>query len=321
MKKIISLLMVLGIFLCVSACGDKADGELTLMAPDGAPALAVASILSEGKIGGKTLKPEILSGVDEIAAKTRTGESDISVMPINVAAKLYNAGVNIKLVSVNVAGCLYMVGKTGINSLSDLKGKVVYNIGEGGTPDLTFRYILSRSGIEYELGETPVAGKVVLNYVSAASMLVPLLKKGAAEYGIMGEPAVTNCNAAAGTVTVLDLQREWKAVTGEDYTQAGVVVKGELALRRHFVRALSSALNDNEEWITSNASSLKEILTANGSSLTVDFTADIISRCNVRYTAATEAKGNIEKYLGVLLSFEPQTVGGKLPDDGFYFGV
>ena len=320
MKKFLALILCVMALTFAASCEPVSNEKLTMMAPDGAPALAVAKIMNDGTVGGRSIDAQIVSGADEIAAKTRAGEADISVMPINIAAKLYNAGVDIKLVSVNVEGCLYMVGKTPVASLNDLVGKVVYNIGEGGTPDLTFRYILQQNDIEYELGETAVEGKVVLNYVAAASTLIPLLKKGDAEYGIMGEPAVTNCNAAAGTTTVLNIQDEWKKITGEDYTQAGVVVKAERANDSTFMRALNKALSQNEQWCKNNAADIKEIITSKGSSLTVNFDEDLITRCNIHYSSADDAKANVEKYLNVLLSFDPSTIGGKLPDDGFYYG-
>lgn len=299
----------------------SAQTEYVLMAPDGAPALAVAGILNEGKIGGVKINANIVSGADEIVTNVTNGTADVAVMPVNLAARVYNLGVKIKFVSVNVSGCLYMVGKTAITSLNDLAGKVVYNIGRGGTPDLTLKYILTQNGIEFEESETAVSGKVALQYVAAASELVPLLKTGKAEYGVLGEPAVTNCNEKAETQTVLDIQAEWKKLTGEDYTQAGLVVSDKVSADAEFMNALVSTLENGKAWCVENASSILRILKENGSSLAIEFTEDIIERSNVGYVSASEARTNVEKYLTVIKTFNDKLIGGKLPDDGFYYGI
>ena len=321
MKKIFLLIMCVVTALFAASCEKLPDYKYTLMAPDGAPAVALAEIFKEGKVGGVKIDAQIVSGADEITASVANGTADMAIMPVNLAARTYNGGVNVKFVSVNVSGCLYMVGKTAITSVSDLVGKVVYNIGRGGTPDITLKYILRGNNIEFEESETAVEGKVALKYVAAASELVPLLKTGKAEYGIMGEPAVTNCNEKAGTQTVLDIQAEWKKLTGEDYTQAGLVVAGKVADDENFMQALIEVLENSETWCKDNAAVLKEILQSNGSSLAVDFTAELVGRSNVGYVSAKNAKANVEKYLEVLKDFNGKLIGGELPDDGFYYGL
>ena len=321
MKKFICIL--LGVLLAVFAvgCDSGEEGDITLMAPDGAPALAAASIFADGTIGGRTVNSSIVAGADEISTNVANGTADIAIMPVNLAARIYNGGAKIKLVSVSVTGCLYMVGKSDLASLSDLKGKIVYNIGRGATPDITLKYILNENGVEYVESDVAVEGKVALQYVSAASELVPMLKAGVAEYGIMGEPAVTNCNKVAGTKTVLDVQAEWEKIVGNGYTQACLVVSEKIAGKKAFMNALTDVLSANLDWCKANADGLKTLLKGKGSALSVDFTPELIDRANVCYLPASEVKQSVESYRGVLMGFNPNLIGGKLPDSGFYYGI
>ena len=321
MKKFLTVLLVFLLALFTSACGNDAGDEITLMAPDGAPALAVASIFAEGTVGGWEVNSSIVAGADEISTNVANGTADVAIMPVNLAARIYNGGAKIKLVSVNVTGCLYMVGKNDLASLSDLVGKVVYNIGRGATPDITLKFILQQSGLEYVESDVPVEGKVALQYVTAASELVPMLKTGVAEYGIMGEPAVTNCNKVAGTVTVLDVQAEWEKIVGKGYTQACLVVSEKIAGKRSFMNALTARLAASPDWCAANAEGLKDILKSKGSALSVDFTPELVARANVCYLPASEVRADVESYLGVLMGFNPNLVGGKIPDSGFYIRI
>ena len=44
-----------------------------------------------------------------------------------------------------------------------------------------------------------------------------------------------------------------------------------------------------------------------------------IPYCNITYMAGDEMKAAMETYLGVLFDKNPTSVGGALPDDGFYY--
>mgnify|MGYP002524338719 CR=1 FL=1 len=161
---------------------------------------------------------------------------------------------------------------------------------------------------------------VYLKYVSDSSELIPLLVKGDAEYGVLGEPAATMANAKAGTTSVLDLQAEYKKASGSDslYTQAGVLVKGNLANDKNFMYELYTALKNNKTWLLENVADVKAKLNACGSALQVNFTEQTIERCNLDSKDSLSIKTDIEKYFTVIKEFDGTFIGGNLPADDFY---
>ena len=46
-----------------------------------------------------------------------------------------------------------------------------------------------------------------------------------------------------------------------------------------------------------------------------------IPTCNVKYVDKNDMKNSIKGYFEVLLSFEADSIGGKLPDDKFYYNA
>jgi len=44
-----------------------------------------------------------------------------------------------------------------------------------------------------------------------------------------------------------------------------------------------------------------------------------IPKSNIRLGKSYEVKETIDKYLKVLFEFSPQEIGGKVPDEGFYY--
>lgn len=80
----------------------------------------------------------------------------------------YNKEAKYKLAGTVGFGSLYVISSDdSVNSLEDLKGKDVYNVGQGLTPDLIFKILLQNDGINPEKDLT-------LSYVNATSELAPL---------------------------------------------------------------------------------------------------------------------------------------------------
>lgn len=126
-----------------------APAKVSVYAPDGAPALALAKIIADGKIGDTTAEVTLATG-ENVIAKAVSGEADVVVLPTNAAATVYNnTKGNYQLFSVNVYGVLYLVSTHNITSLSDLNGKLVYSIGMGNTPEYVFKKILDKANVSY----------------------------------------------------------------------------------------------------------------------------------------------------------------------------
>lgn len=335
MKKLFALLISLMLFCTVLAgCMERPD-DIRVYMPDGAPALAMAEMISNAeqsdgvmidrKTFGKYDRGVTYSLVAEsaLAATVAKGDADIAIMPTNAAATVFNKGAKIKIVTVNVHGLLYMVGKTEITDLNQLKGKVVYSIGQSGTPGFVFQYILTQAGIAFERGTEPIEDKVVINYVVEGPAVIAALKGGIAEYGILGEPAATKAIAATGSVLSLDLQAEWsKSTDGMALPQACMVVKESLIESDpEFVQAFIQKVSEGDTWLAAHPTEATQALIDLGSTTAqgTTFTADIISRCNIRTVAVGDALTSVKQYLNELYSFNAAAVGGQLPEDGLYY--
>ena len=307
--------------------------EIKVCVPDGSPAIAIAKLLQDKPTyDGYNITYEIVTGSEGIGARLASGQASIAIAPTNVGATQYNKNNGkYKLAATAVQGALYMVGKGEVTGetvqeqLSSLKGKTVYNIGQGATPDLTFKYILDYYQIPYQSAESEGADYINLKYVSAGPELIQLLMKGNAKYGIMGEPAVTNANAKTGSTTLFSIQDLWNGVTNTvgGFPQASVLVQNNIADGNHdaFLNWFLTKLEESADWTKSNADSAKAALISAGSTSLATLNANIINKCNIDIIRANNAKANVNTYLTALHSFNPQTVGGSVPNDGFYYAV
>jgi NitT/TauT family transport system substrate-binding protein len=333
MKKIITVVIIaivaFSLMLSFAACqktkGDTDMVNIKIVVPDGAPALAIAKLIHDGtSLEGYNISYEVVPGATEISAKLVNGEADFAIAPTNTASILYNNNAGIRMLSASTYGNLYLVGKNAVDSLNGLIGSIVLIIGQGGTPDLTFRYILTQKGIPFVNSDAPVPGKVALRYVGSGSELIPLLKQNFAGYGILGQPAVAQALGAVQDLKNLFAIHElWSEVTnGKAYTQAVFIGKSSV-VEAHpaFVAWLLGRLEENVSWIAAHPAEAQAAIVSVGSLLTVTFDEASINGSNIRYVPAGDAKADVLAYLEILASFNTNTVGGSVPGDDFFYTV
>ena len=132
------------------------SGKVKVYAPDGAPALALAKLMTEETAFGDSVEAEY-NVVDASTIQTYvTGANpaaDICVLPVNLAVKLLGSGEKYKLLGTLTHGNLYILSKDGTpitrENISSLKGKTVGVVNLASVPGLTFKLILKNSGVEY----------------------------------------------------------------------------------------------------------------------------------------------------------------------------
>ena len=313
---ILTVIMVCSVCVFAVACKNTETEKTTInvVVPDGAPALAIAKMLAGSSFEGYEVKYQIVDGTD-IAAKLSAQPSlaDLAILPTNMGAKLYNSGIGIKMVATNVYGLLYLVGTEEVISISSLKGQKILCTGQGGTPDFVLQYVLNVNGITTD--------EVEIEYISKGSDAIAALKNGTAKFALLGEPAATMAVSKAGAQVLFDMQSEWEKSTGTyGYPQACTVVTNDLFSKHSaFIKAFLKEMNANLTWVSENVEATNAAITANGGA-TNFASAEVISRCNVKYVGAMDAKADVEKYLEIMATFNNKFIGGKLPDAGFYAG-
>ncbi len=319
---IIATILVVIFAVAATSCATKVDGVVTIGVPDGAPLLSIAELYAgrSVKYADDGISYEVVSTdqINTIVAKLTNGEYDMAILPTNVAANAYNKGCDIKLVTVNTWGNLYMVGKGDtITDINSLKGKVVYLTAQAGVPTVMFKYIVNQKGAEWIESGEPVEGKVALAYADA-QVIIPSIKQNKTEYAILGEPAVTKACNNAGASVVMDLQKEYKDITGSDnyaYPQASLVARVDfLEKNGAFMKEFIKAMKENGSFIAEqdrldlfSAKVEESVPTTALKGITVA-TAE---RCFTGILLAEETRAEVNGFLSIF---------GIEVDDDFYYG-
>lgn len=125
--------------------------NIFVYAPDGAPALGLACLMSGAS---DNLKYEIVNPntIQQFVGGAEP-KADICVLPVNLAVKLLGNGEKFKLIGTLTHGNLYILSKSNLEitaeNLHDLNGKTVGVVNLAAVPGLTVKLILKSHGIDY----------------------------------------------------------------------------------------------------------------------------------------------------------------------------
>lgn len=327
-KKISSFLVIILSMIILVACGsDKNQGkpedkvvktkDISFITPDGLTAIAVSKLIKE--------KPEIKSGYnvnytieqnsDSLVTSVMKSEPDIAIVPSNVAATVYNKNKEYKIAGTIGFGSFY-IGTTNENqTLNDLNGKEVYNIGKGLTPDIIAKTILKAKGID-------VDKDINFSYVNTVNELAPIIISGKTQYAVIPEPALSTVQSKNSKFNVmLDLNEEWRKINNSEYgyPQSTIIIKKELLDKdKEFVGEFLKQVKDATQWIYNNKETVGSYCEEIGVSAKKPIVVKAIDKSNIKFVDIKDSNKEYKTYFERLNEFDPKTIGGSIPDDEIF---
>jgi NitT/TauT family transport system substrate-binding protein len=259
---------------------------------------------------------EIVPNPEVMVSKILSNEVQIAALPTNVAAKLYNKGSGYRIAAITGYGVLYLLQQgSDIKVWDDLKNKKINVISKGSTPDIALRYLLSKNGLD------PLTD-VTLDYTLEQVELSQLMIAGKTEIAILPEPFVTMITKKNPKVTIaFDIEQQWeKAGNGDPMPMSCVVVNADFAgEHREIVDEFLNQYQMSTVWATSNIEDAALLVEEFKIGMDAPIAKEAIPRCNIRFTPLNESKEIIKDYINTILEFSPDDVGGKMPDENFYY--
>jgi NitT/TauT family transport system substrate-binding protein len=315
-------LLIFVILLVASSCSspEKENNTILTATLKGPSAMAMIKMIDERPVIGGKFKTsfEIKNEPGLVKAMIMEGIPDFAVVPTTMAALLYNKGQNYLLAGIPVWGTLYVFGSdTTINSWETLKGKHISLMEKGNTPDVLFRFLAKANGLDPEKD-------LVLDYSFPGHIeLANAIASEISPLGVISEPMVSLVQKTNPKVrTLLDLNREWEKRFGDTipFAQTSILVKKEF-LDKHpdLVEEYLDKLEESTIWVNKKPNEAAALIKKYD--ILPDSALAVISipRCNIKFIPAWQEKTGIQEYLKVFYTFNPLIIGGKLPDEDFYY--
>ncbi len=318
MKRIVTMItaaVMLFSLAAFAACSKKQDDtEIRIAALKGPTGMGMVKLADKQNYPNYTVSIE--ASPDALNPRIISGEVDVAAVPVNLASVLYNKlDGDISVLAVSTLGVLYVVeAGSEVNSVADLAGKTVYATGQGATPEYILNYLLDKNG---------VAGSVEVNYVGEHAALATMLADGSAEIGMLPEPNVTSTLAGNDNLRIaLNLTEEWNKVCSTELVQ-GVVIARKSFVNEH-PEAIEQFLREYEKssaFVNENIDEAAKLIVDVGILGNVEIAKKAIPNCNISFSKGEAMYKAVEGMLAVLFEANPKSIGGKLPDKDFYYGI
>lgn len=318
MKRIVAMItaaVMLFSLAAFAACSKKQDDtEIRIAALKGPTGMGMVKLADKQNYPNYTVSIE--ASPDALNPRIISGEVDVAAVPVNLASVLYNKlDGDISVLAVSTLGVLYVVeAGSKVNSVADLAGKTVYATGQGATPEYILNYLLDKNG---------VAGSVEVNYVGEHAALATMLADGSAEIGMLPEPNVTSTLAGNDDLRIaLNLTEEWNKVCSTELVQ-GVVIARKSFVNEH-PEAIEQFLREYEKssaFVNENIDEAAKLIVDAGILGNVEIAKKAIPNCNISFSKGEAMHKAVEGMLAVLFEANPKSIGGKLPDKDFYYGI
>lgn len=324
MKKLLAVIICIAMLFTVVGCTEKEPAIdtttvrlATLKGPTGVG--MVKMLTDDAAKETPSYEVTLSSAPDDIKAGILSGSFDIAAIPTNLAAVLYNkAGADISVLAVNTLGVLYILENgDSIKSVNDLKGKKLYATGQASTPEYILNYILEKNGIDPK-------NDVEIEYMTEHAELAAQMASGAVSIGMLPEPNVTSAMITSETGSMriaLNLTEEWEKIAGGTTIMQGCVVVNNTFLKEHpqAVAKFMEQYAASVEYVKANVDEAAAMCEALGVIPKAPLAKKAIPNCNLTFVTGTEMQEKLGAFLKVLFDADPSSVGGKLPEAGFYY--
>lgn len=262
-----------------------------------------------------------VGGVDytALASKLNTGDYDIIHCPSNVGAILYNnkdLKEEVEVIDISNLGLLYILTTDdSVKSMDDLKGRTVYSIGEGGPPEYTFGYLLDQEGLSDDVN---------FSFRSTPFEVLNLLQDEEDSIALLPQPFVEVAKLLVPDLKVpIDITEEWdnlKLESGaESVTTITIVRKKFLEEHEQAVVEYLNLLKKSVAYSLSHVDEAAEWTDTYETFLNPEVAADAIPYVNMCALTGQEMKEKLEGFLKIMYDYNPDAVGGSMPDDDFYY--
>ena len=340
MKKLIALTLIVATFLlALSSCTflvelvgkeDEDETVIKIAYMTGPTGMGMAKLIHDngGVDGNEKYQFIKYSDASLATADLIAGNVDMACIPTNTAATLYNKTEKIQALALNCLNSLFLMTKTGveINDLSDLEGKTIYTI-NNGTPATILNYLLDKSGVNATV-RTSIGEGADEKMITAPTDLAPLLIAGKVDIALVPEPVATAAPlkiASQGkdyTYTVaIDLSDAWDEISDSPVAMGCIVAhKDFVEDHKAVVDSFLAEYKASIEFVAApeNLDTAAQYVVDAGVLDAVPAAKKSLTNLGgaIAYSDGAEMKTTLVAFYGAI---GVNLIGGKLPDDKFYY--
>ena len=268
-----------------------------------------------------TLDSTIVTDNTEVTTALVNGDVDVAAVATNVAANLSaKSDGAIQVLAVNTLGVLYILEKGDtVRSMADLKGKTLYcpSNTKGANPEHILNHLLEGSGVD------PAA--VDIQWLTPQEITAKITSSDAG-ICMLPVPAATALMVQDSAVReAISLSEAWKDLEGAELPMGCVVARTEFIEKSGpaLIEAFLDLYGDSITFMEGEGSrpDASALAVKHGILPNEKVAEKAIPQCALTFVTGQEMKDMLEGYYSILFQAAPESIGGGLPYDSFYYGV
>lgn len=267
------------------------------------------------------LESTIVTDNQEVTNALINGDTDIAAIATNAAANLYaKSDGAIQVLAVNTLGVLYILEKgDAVHSIADLAGKTLYapSNTKGANPEHILNHLLEGNGVNPD--------SVDIQWITPQEITVQMTSS---DTGIcmLPVPAATALMVQDSAVReAISLSDAWKDLEDGELPMGCVVARTEFIERSDpaLIEAFLDLYGDSISFMEGegNRPDAAALTVKHGILPNEKVAEKAIPQCSLTFITGQKMRDMLEDYYEVLFQANPQSIGGGLPYDSFYYGV
>ena len=235
------------------------------------------------------------------------GEADIAAIPANMAAIIFNRQLDYKVIAVISETKLFIVSANNkIQTINDIKNNTVYCGTKLAAPDLMLQYLISKEQIP----------NVNINY----SLSNPDLSKAVAsknvDIAILPEPFVSSAMLENKDVHIVVEMSKYI----DDYPVAVLIAKNYfINHNKMLVKEILNEYKKSTDYIINNKEEMKNLIEERNMIINAEAAYYGLNRMGLVFYDGEKMKFALNRYYNFLYNFDKKLIGGKIPNDNFYY--
>ncbi|HDM23367.1 hypothetical protein DRO02_05960 [archaeon] len=296
--------------------------ELVIAGPPGPFTIPLAYIKEKGMLNDTVERVviEIYENPAKLQVIVARGDADIIVLPTCTAALLYNKGFKVKFIGVCAWAMHYIVSDNpNVQCLHDIKGESIAIPFNGATPDALFSLLCQSEGLD--------PGKDFnLIHTASPKQAAEMILQGNVHHAILPEPLATltilKTKAKVRKLyRVINISKAIEEKLGLKTPIAGATVSSRIENNSHLITRFLEAWEEAIVWVQENPAEAGKLAEKYLSQYGIKAKPMELAVKNIEWGFAPswEAREDLTRYYEALLEACPNSIGGTLPDENFYY--
>ncbi|WP_157153025.1 ABC transporter substrate-binding protein [Brachyspira murdochii] len=235
------------------------------------------------------------------------GEADIAAIPANMAAIIFNRQLDYKVIAVISETKLFIVSANNkIQTINDIKNNTVYCGTKLAAPDLMLQYLISKEKIP----------NVNINYSLSNPDLSKAVASKNADIAILPEPFLSSAMLENKDVHIVVEMSKYI----DSYPVAVLIAKNYfINHNKMLVKEILDEYKKSTDYIINNKEEIKNLIKERNMIINAEAAYYGLNRMGLVFYDGEKMKFALNSYYNFLYNFDKKSIGGKIPNDNFYY--